>query len=55
MDYLQKLGMIIYWEKATLKAITATIPNNFEFPLYSVLQNNAFYCENHFLKLKCFK
>ena len=38
MSYLQELEMIIYWEKATLKAITTIIPNNFEFQLCLLLQ-----------------
>ena len=31
MDYLQKLENGKYAEKATLKAITTILPNNFEF------------------------
>ena len=31
MDYLQKLENGNYAEKATLKAITTILPNNFEF------------------------
>src|ERR1051325_11828959 len=38
MNYLQELEMIIYWEKATLRAITTIIPNNFEFHLCLLLQ-----------------
>src|ERR1051325_2397033 len=38
MDYLQKLEMVIYWEKATLKAINSILPNKFEFQLCLLLQ-----------------
>ena len=38
MDYLQKLENGKYAEKATLKAITTILPNNFEFQLCLLLQ-----------------